>query len=397
MSALSGLGAFAGGFGQGMERGQDLLDRRSAADFRKEQQTQQREQWARDKALNSDLDAANAAGAERLKSFMPVAPDGNTMNRNLGGTDSSMPDQTATDSVPKAEPFRPTQEQLMASAQARTDKLFELGRHDQAVQQWVKDESLRGQLRKQAVEKGMMQFKTTGDPTPLLQGVYSHLDDGWSIKSVVPTKDVNGAPVYSVERVNQHTGEAKTNAVAPDEIQGLVQFALDPVEAAKYSLKEKLAAFKANEDRKTKHVEGEEHRDTQAEKHVLTLDEIEKRTRGEQRVKATPPGEPNEVTLGEGAVRVRKGLGGTYQEVAKGAPKTPKPTDPVKDAENLLDTLAKAGIGGTKDLLSGRVLPDGLTQKAAQRVNQLRKTGGMGVDEAIAQTRDEMTTRGLLK
>lgn len=81
----------------------------------------------------------------------------------------------------------------------------------------------------------------------------------------------------------------------------------------------------------------------------------------------------------------------------KAGGKDPKPGDEVKDAENLLDTLAKGGISGTRDVMSGVYKPDGLTQKAAQRINQYRKSGGLSYDEAFAKVRGEMTAAGLIK
>lgn len=370
--------------------------------FQSELQGRQRKAWADEDKLSADMKAANQAGAERLASFAPK-PDPVGHYLKLGGTDSSMPDQTAIDQAPKAEPFRPTQQHLLAAAQARTDKLFELGRHEQAVQQWAKDEQMRGLMRRQAAERGVASYKASGDPTELLKGVYDTIDDGWDFKGVTPSKGLDGSVRYRVERVNPRTGAVEDHELAAGEIDGLIGFALDPVQAAQYALKEKLAQFEAGQKQATERVKGEEDRKTAGTKHSFSLAEhaaqnryslgqISARGAEERRTAAAAP-----YTLGEGQERFTPGKDGKPVSVAKGAPKASKPSDEVRDAENLLDTLAKAGIGGTQDMLTGRVSPDALTQQAAQRVNQYRKTSGMSFDEAVAKVRKEMAERGLLK
>lgn len=276
MGALAGLGALAGGFGDGLERGQRMQARQQGIDAEGRRQKDQ-------EALQRDTKAADAAMVERLKGFelehqqaQPSAP-GNYMT--LGGTDSSMPDQTAVDQAPAAaSPFRPSQQQLMHAAQARTNKLFELGRHDVAVRQWAQDEGLRAQMRKQAVEKGMLAFKAGGDIKPLLTGVYETLDDGYDLGNVeqVNNPDPKAPPVWNVERVNSRTGEKSVTKIGADQVDGLVQFAMDPMQSARYSLEEKLAKYKNDQQRQTN-----------AEQGKMTLEQIRLRNEGSGNVADT--------------------------------------------------------------------------------------------------------------
>lgn len=252
--SLASLGSAAEGAVSGWQRGLRIREDN-------DQRAVERKRQAEADAIAKDMQTANQAAAERLNSFAPKAdPTANYMT--LGGSDSSMPDQSAIDRAPKAAPFRPTQEHLLRAAQARTDKLFELGRTDQAVQQWAKDEQLRGMMRKQAAERGMMSYKASGDPTELLKGVYGNLDDGWDISSVVPSKDADGSAVYEVERVNQLTGKVQKTPITAEKLESLIAFSLDPVQAAQYSLKEKLAAFEQAQKQGTERVKGEELRKT---------------------------------------------------------------------------------------------------------------------------------------
>lgn len=263
MGALAGLGALAGGVGQGVERGQIMMQRQQVIDANAKQQ-------ADNDKMKADMAAADAAMAERLKGFEAehnkTQPSALKNYLTLGGTDSSMPDQVGNDApVAAASPFRPNEQQLLQAAQARTDKLFQLGRHDVAVKQWAQDEGLRAQLRRQAVEKGTLAYKSTGDIRPLLTGVYQTIDDGHDISNIeqVNNPDPKAPAAWNVERTNTLTGEKRVQRIGADQIDGLVQFALDPQQAARYALMEKLAGFKAGEQRQTN-----------AERGQMTLDQI---------------------------------------------------------------------------------------------------------------------------
>jgi hypothetical protein len=139
-STLAGLGAIAGGLSRGLADGQRLAGDMEDRAYQRDQRLRQRTLQDRDDALNADLEAANAAMRERLQGFASehsrTQGPGPRNNLLLGGTDGSMPDQTAND-TPSAAPagFRPTEEQLLDAAQARTNTLFARGRHDAAVKQ----------------------------------------------------------------------------------------------------------------------------------------------------------------------------------------------------------------------------------------------------------------------
>lgn len=273
---LAGLGALAGGISRGIGDGQRLAADREELNWRNEQRGRQRTLQQRDDALNADLEAANAAMRQRLQAFQEdhgrTAGPGPRNNLTLGGSDSSMPDQTANDTPSAApSPFRPSEEQLLDAAKARTDYLFSRGRHDVAVKQWVQDEGLRAQMRKQAAERGLLAFKSTGDVAPLLTGVYKHLDDGYELDGVEPVNnpDPQAPRAWTIQRRNTATGETKTNRIGADQVEGLIQFAMDPVQAARYSLMEKLAA-----------VRGDQQRATNRERGDLTLEQIDARNGG---------------------------------------------------------------------------------------------------------------------
>lgn len=242
MNLLSGLGALAGGAANGLERGERL------AGERQRREANQRAIDEQEK-VRRDLEAADQAMASRLREFQAQAPAADPVAQfnRLGGTDESMPDQSAIDAAPAAQPWRPDTRQLLAAAQARTDKLFELGRHDAAVKQWAQDEGLRAQLRRRAAADGMTAFQASGDPKPLLDGLYSTIDDGYELADVQPSKalDPGAPPSWRVDRVNSRTGERKTNVLTAPDIQRLVEFTSNPEQAAKYALMEKLQGFGA--------------------------------------------------------------------------------------------------------------------------------------------------------
>ncbi|HEY1129126.1 MAG TPA: hypothetical protein VGF12_06965 [Roseateles sp.] len=275
MSGLAGLGALAGGLSRGLADGQAMSERIEDQRWQREQRGRQRTLQDRDDALNADLEAANAAMVQRMQGFRDefnrTQGPGARNNLTLGGSDSSMPDQTGNDTPSAVAQFKPTDDQLLAVARARTDTLFAKGRHDAAVKQWLQDEGLRGQLRKQAAEKGMLAFKSSGDVEPLLRGVYDHLDDGYDLSGVVPVNnpDPKAPRAWDVQRRNSRTGEEKVDRITADQVEGLMQFALDPVQAAKYSLMEKLAGYR-----------GDQQRQTNDAKHDNRISEIEAQNEG---------------------------------------------------------------------------------------------------------------------
>jgi hypothetical protein len=302
MSALAGLGALAGGVATGLERGERLAQDRQTRELRQRAIDEQEK-------VRRDLQAADQAMADRLKEFQQQAganADPVQQFNRLGGTDSSMPDQAAIDAAPAAQPWRPDNRQLMAAAQARTDKLFELGRHDAAVKQWAQDEGLRAQIRKRAAVEGMTAFKTSGDPRALLDGLYSAIDDDHDLADVKPitSLDPKAPPSWRVERVNRRTGERKSDVLSSDDIQGVVDFALNPEQAARYSLMEKLAGFR-----------GEQTRQTNDAKHSNRLDEIQLQNDGRYDVAALQAASREQVAQlnFDGRIRVAelRGSGGS--------------------------------------------------------------------------------------
>lgn len=314
MSALAGLGALAGGVATGMERGERLAQDRQTRELRQRAIDEQEK-------VRRDLQAADQAMADRLKEFQQQAganADPVQQFNRLGGTDSSMPDQAAIDAAPAAQPWRPDNRQLMAAAQARTDKLFELGRHDAAVKQWAQDEGLRAQIRKRAAVEGMTAFKTSGDPRALLDGLYSAIDDDHDLADVKPitSLDPKAPPSWRVERVNRRTGERKSDVLSSDDIQGVVDFALNPEQAARYSLMEKLAGFRGVQTRLTNDA-----------KHSNRLDEIKLQNDGRYDVAALQAASREQVAQlnFDGRIRVAelrgsggsKGGGGSAGNVAK--------------------------------------------------------------------------------
>lgn len=243
MKGLAGLGAFAGGFGQGMERGQRLTLNDMAI------KRQQREDKDAD-ALKADMDEANEAARAYLRGLQPQQQSAPERYLTLGGTDTSMPDQTALDSMPQAQPTQPSRAQLLRAAETRTNHLFGKGRVKEGMELWMRDEPVRAAMRQEAAAKGMAVYKTTGDPTELIRGVYENVDDGWDVQDVKPIEGPNG-PAFAITRRNQRTGKTAESKVDGKQIEGFMALLADPKEAARYALREKLAVFEANLDRET--------------------------------------------------------------------------------------------------------------------------------------------------
>lgn len=256
MSGLQGLGSLAMGLSRGLADGQQLAAQREELDWRRSQREREQRRQSEEDRLLSDTRAADQAMMDTMAGFRKQAESQQSGPENYlrnGGSDGSLPDQGAIDAAPAAQPWRPNEQQLLAAAQARTNRLFELGRHDLAAKQWIQDEGLRAQMRKSAVQQGVQAFKATGDVEPLLRNVYSTIDDGYDLDGVqkVNNQDPKAPVAWDVQRRNQRTGETKTSRITADQVDGLMQFAMDPVQAARYSLMEKLAGYRGDEQRRT--------------------------------------------------------------------------------------------------------------------------------------------------
>lgn len=261
MNALAGIGALADGISQGLTLSRDLK-------MRDQHIEQQRLQMEKQAALDADMKAANEAAAARAKAFQTEHEQqyrGLGAAMRYGGSDGSLTDAGAARLDGQPVPaFQPTKRQMLAVAEARTNELMKRGRMNEAMQLWTQDEGMRAQLRQQAAQVGLQKFKTTGDPTDLLKGVYENIDDGWDMKAVIPGPETqDGVRIFGVERVNQFTGEKRVDEVRSDGIEELVMQAMDPKTAAEYSMRSKLEALK-----------GAEARRTNADRHKLTMKEI---------------------------------------------------------------------------------------------------------------------------
>lgn len=264
-SLLEGLGYAAGGLAQGLERGQGIRMRNMAM----EQQQRQMEQQAAIEADMRAADEAARAAVQQMRAQHDQQYTGLGAHMTRGGSDGSLAGgDAAQDAVSQPVPaFQPSKRQMLAVSEARTNELLKRGRTDQAMKLWTQDEGMRQQLRQEAAQQGLARFKTSGDPTELLKGVYENIDDGWDIGNVIQGPETqDGVKIFGIERVNQATGEKRTDEVRSDEIEGLVMQALDPMGAAKYSWQSKLEAFKAKQARQTNEA-----------RHKQTLAEIEAR------------------------------------------------------------------------------------------------------------------------
>jgi len=250
MADVAGLGAVAGGFSRGMMMGQDYAARRQAMNWQAEQMQRERKRLAEEDAARQDLMAANAAGMKVIKGYRDAYDQQNADPQ--AGIAAGLAGQQAP--APVA-PFKPSQDQIMEAAQARTDHLFAVGRTDLAVQHWIQDEQLRRGLREQSIQKGLMAYQASGDPSGLIKDVYKNINDGWDITDVKAQRNVDGTPSWVITRQRQTPGPDKkpvvdTKTITPDQIEGLTQWALDPKAAAQYALQSKAEAWKATEAEK---------------------------------------------------------------------------------------------------------------------------------------------------
>jgi len=243
---LAALGSLADGIAQGMVLGRDL----KARDMALEQQKRQMDEQA---ALAADMKDADQAARElalkyRAEHDQQYKGLGAYMTR--GGSDGSLAD-AQQDAVSQPVPeFKATPQQMLKVAQARTARLFEKGRTDQAFKYWMQDEGLRRELRGQAGQDAMAALSSGGDATKALSSFYDLFDNGHDITSAVPQKSLDGGSGYLITRRGPD-GKEVSAFMTPDEIGAEINKRVTNwQDAAKESFQHnlKLAAIKAQGD-----------------------------------------------------------------------------------------------------------------------------------------------------
>lgn len=241
MSGLAGLGSFLGGLADGARRNDALLERDAALNAQK--------------ALSADRAAAKQAADDWLRTQTTQ-----TQPSAAGGLDESQ------GGLPLAAQ-QPTEQQKLKAASIYGGEMMRRGRYDEAAKVMGMVEPIRARHRAESARAGMLDWKTTGNPTNLLRSIYDQIDDGWDLDGDVTGY---GDKQFVVKRRNTITGKTDEQTYDADQINDLVmEIVASPEDIAKYSFREKLEAFKGDQDRKTN-----------AERHRNTLEEIDRRNEG---------------------------------------------------------------------------------------------------------------------
>jgi hypothetical protein len=293
----------------------------------------------------------------------------------------------------KAAPM-PTDQVMFRAAAKRGDALLGAGLFDEYAKNRAAIIPMQMQARRSAWER----YQQDGDIGALGRSMYDTVPDGKHVKSYDMVDGAGPDGKAGGKKVRFQLDDGTVKMYDPAKLEEMAKRAAqDPAAVAKYEFerdileaktKAEIAAEKAKQEAvaaREKEVEGLKHKyglSTLAAKHqndvgLAGLDNASAERRAGISAAAT-------------RYSADKSLeGAKIKSDNKGA------GDELRDAENILDTLAKAGVG-EKDPVTRQVRPNGLTQRAAQRVNQYRQ-GGMSFDEAVETTQREMRDAGLLK
>lgn len=249
MSTLNALGYLAGGFNQGYQQAQqrkrDEEDRqerkkRGLADleFQDEQRNAWRAKHARETKKQEVLDAGDVAAVDYLKQLQ---------SQHDAQQAAAAEEAMAAGTQFNPTPWKPTQEHMLRASERKTNYLLENGHVDEWQQQWGRDEQMRAGLRKKYGQEGLAHFKATQDPTKLLKGVYSNLDDGYELIGVAPVKaSLNGGPpAWEVKRRKTDGGDPETFVMNAKQIEEAAHELSDPAQAVRYSIQQKLQSEKS--------------------------------------------------------------------------------------------------------------------------------------------------------
>lgn len=358
--------------------------------------SQQQAELQRQQQIRDQINAANAAGAQTLKQ-QQAEHDAQQQAALDAWTKGGKPAQEF-----KAQPFD-REKAYISAMDARGNALADAGLMEEWTKNFAAAAPLREKVRTKTLDAAEQQYRLDGDLGKYAKTVYGTVHDGRDITDF--SKDSTGGLGFKAASGKVNAGEDLPEdrytvtfsdghkvTKTTKEIQDLILSARDPAAMHKYEFEERLkqaaAAAEAKKEREKQKAQGE--REVMVEGVKATnargLEEF-KQDRLDKRSAAD-----NATSLQSANIHASASRYAADQGLKKS---TEKPKDEVRDKENLLDTLAKAGIG-EQDPITKQVRPGDLTDRAAARVNQFRRDG-MELDEAVAKVKSEMRARGLLK
>lgn len=326
LGAIAAIGSgLMGGYMKAGEMAAQAEDRQ----WTREQRDRQRKQWSAEDQLAADAKAAtetfNGVLSERRKAAeeqwktsgagkaLSASIDyGNGQSADYGGDAASAQSdlilakkagaapgadpaaaapamKTLETTIPRGEgekfAWQPAPRDILDAHDARTQKLFELGRNEEAWKDWQRGEAERAKLRQTEIQKGILDYKTTGDPTAFFKNTYGLINDGKTVTDVRPAPpSPTGQKAWQVVRRDDRTGKDEPMTVTEAQIGELATWANDPKAVAEYTLKAQLEKIQADEKIRAAKVEaqvkGEEARGTERVRHEGDMEEIRARTRG---------------------------------------------------------------------------------------------------------------------
>ncbi len=252
---------------------------------------------------------------------------------------------------------------------------------------WLQGAALRAEIRDRVFEQADLKFRQTGDPLVYAREIYPLVNDGREFVSGESGVDKDGKPVLRIVSRASDSGKETDTVMALDKFMDFVAFARDKKAVLSKEAERAKKVFETNEA-----IRQSDAKEDTEQKNRLSLEEVKHGHAA--KLKGAPGYGDSNFTLGEGQKRFKTGKDGKPVEVAAGGDKA---ANEPKDFNDALKALAAAGMSGSKrDFMSNAYNPDGLTMKALERVNSIRKAKGLTFAQAAAEVRIEMETLGLI-
>lgn len=175
--------------------------------FQAEQRGRMRQQWGEEDRRRQIEEEARAAGravfenAQRQQAGPGLGAVDNYMQR--GGTDGSLPDQSAIDAAPRpmglaaaggapAQPaaFKPTPKLVMDAYDAAAGVYLKNGDYEGFTKKFAESAAARTAYRNSALDDTLKQYRLDRDLGKLAKTAYSTINDGVDITDVVSVKGV---------------------------------------------------------------------------------------------------------------------------------------------------------------------------------------------------------------
>jgi hypothetical protein len=227
------------------------------------------------------------AAPQQMGGMAPNAAQGLGQSLTLGGAQAP-----AQQTVTKQATDNDDREAILAGMKARRGHLMKSGVDPKAwMPDWAQEAKLRGEIRSERLDDADKRFATTGDPMEWAKVVYPLVDDGKTLKSAEPFKNLDGATGWNFKVRNDDTGEVSSRPVTTEQFDRMRMMAKDPKAAMEYEAKILVERMKALNKRENNSLDSDEEDRNNERQHRRKLAQLEFDAGNDRKLKGMESGD----------------------------------------------------------------------------------------------------------